>query len=491
MNQIKQLAGQTVIYGLSSIVPRFLNYLLVPFYTRIFAPGEYGVVTELYAYITFLIVILTYGLETGFFRFGSKKEYFMENVFSTAFGSIIVTTSIFLGVILLYTQNIAQALEYSNHPEYIHWLAFTISFDALSAIPFAKLRLMNRPIAFAFIKVGGVIINLLLNFLFLLWIPALIDKGYSGLNSFYNPDIGVGYVFISNLVASGISFFAAAFITINRKFNFSFSILKALLIYSFPLLIAGLAGTVNETLDRILLKHFLPNDVDALAMIGIYGANIKVAVLMTLFIQMFRFAAEPFFFNNAEDKNSPTLFANVAKYFLLFGLVIFLGVMSFIDIIKYFIGEDYRAALDIVPVLLLANLFLGLFFNLSVWYKLTNRTYYGALLTGIGAFVTILINVSFIPEYGYYASAWGHLITYFIMVVLSYLLGRYYFKIPYPVWSMIKYILFALALYFITILIPFHDRVLLNSSRAIIFIIFVVVIYLTESKNIKIILEAK
>lgn len=491
MNQIKQLAGQTVIYGLSSIVPRFLNYLLVPFYTRIFAPGEYGVVTELYAYITFLIVILTYGLETGFFRFGSKKEYILENVFSTALSSIIVTTSIFLGVVLLNSQDIAQALEYNNHPEYIHWLALTISFDALSAIPFAKLRLMNRPIAFAFIKVGGVIINLLLNFLFLLWIPNLVAKGYHFFDFIYNPDIGVGYVFISNLVASGISFIAAALITINRKFVFSFTILKALLVYSFPLLIAGLAGTVNETLDRILLKHFLPEDVEALAMIGIYGANIKVAVLMTLFIQMFRFAAEPFFFNNAEDKNSPVLFANVAKYFLLFGLIIFLGVMSFIDVIKYFIGEDYRAALDIVPILLLANLFLGMFFNLSVWYKLTNRTYYGAILTGIGAIITIIININFIPEYGYYASAWGHLITYFIMVVLSYLIGRRYFKIPYPVWNMVKYLLIALSLYLVIILLPFQDRLLLNGSRAIIFIIFVVVIYLFESKNIKMILESK
>ena len=451
MNPLKKLAGQTAIYGLSSIVPRFLNYLLVPLYTRVFIPEEYGVVTELYAYVTFVLVILTYGLETGYFRFAEKNNE--DKVYTTSVLFLFVSSFLFVSGVIYFAKDIAAWLDYEGRSIYVTWFAIIIGIDAFLAVPFARLRQRNEALKFTLYKILSVVVNVLANILFLVIFPYLEERGVNISDTIlYNPDIGVGYVFLSNLIANLIVFVIFIPELFKIQFVFSYDVLKSLLKYSLPLMIAGLAGTVNESLDRALLKHLLPENVNALEQLGLYGANVKVAVLMTLFIQMFRFAAEPFFFDYARESDSRTVFADVMKFFIIFGIFIFLSVALFIDVIKYFIGSDYYSGLGIVPILLAANLFLGIFFNLSIWYKLNNKTIYGAVLTFIGAFITIAVNVFFVPLYGYHASAWGRFSCYFIMVIISYFLGQKHYYINYETKRIFIYLFTGVLLYVIFIL---------------------------------------
>lgn len=448
---IKKLAGQTAIYGLSSIIGRLLNYLLVPIYTRIFAPEEYGVVTELYAYVTFLLIILTYGMETGFFRFSQDKERF-NKVYSTSLTSLFATSVVFVILINLFTQPIANWMEYGAHPEYIRWFGFILAIDAFSAIPFAKLRQQGKAWKFATVKLINIVTNIGFNLFFLLLCPKLMQSHPdSVLLKIYNPDIGVGYVFVSNLIASSLTLLLLLPEILNVKYSFRKKILREILWYSFPLLIGGLAGMMNETIDRILLRHLLPENVNALHQIGIYGANYKLAILMTLFIQMFRYAAEPFFFSQSKEKNSKELYARVLKYFTIFGLLIFLGITLYIDIFKYFIDPDYHEGLKVVPVLLLANLFLGIYFNLSIWYKLNQLTRFGAYMAIFGAIITISLNLVLIPIIGYMGSAWATLACYSSMTVLSYFLGRNFFPISYDLRSLFIYALIAGGIFVISL----------------------------------------
>jgi O-antigen/teichoic acid export membrane protein len=480
LNPLKKLAGQTVIYGLSSIVPRFLNYLLVPFYTRIFIPSEYGVITELYAYVTFFIIILTYGMETGFFRF-SEMDYDNEKVYSTSLISLLVTSILFILVIFLFANPIAASIGYGQHTVYIKWLGLILALDAVSAIPFARLRSENRAVTFSTIKIISVIVNIGANFFFLLICPLLIRHGYTFFKSFYNPELGVGYVLISNLIASAITLLILLPRVFRFRFVFDTVLWKKMIIYSLPLLIAGLAGTVNESLDRVVLKHLVPDSTNAMRQLGLYGANVKVAVLMTLFIQMFRFAAEPFFFNHSKDHDSRSLFAQTTKYFSIFGLIIFLGVMLYMDLVKYFIGVDYRSALGIVPVLLMANFFLGIFYNLSIWYKLTNRTIYGAYITLIGAGITVLFNFVFVPHYGYYAAAYAHLVCYVVMVLISYFVGQKYYPVKYDVSSFLFYFTVAILIFSISKFIPVDNLKMRLSINSLLFISFIFIIFKKEN----------
>jgi len=441
-----------MIYGMGSIVPRILNYFLVPLYTRIFSPSEYGVITELYAYVTFLLVILTYGLETGYFRFSNNSDYRENNVFSVSFLSILCTSSLFVLLVNFFIDPIAGAMQYEKHSEYIQWFSIILALDTLIAVPFARLRMEKKAFKFAIFKIFNVSINIFFNLLFLIIFPALQKDGIDLIGmGIYNPSIGVGYVIISNLIASVSTALLFVGIILKVKFTFNKKLYLKILKYSLPLLIAGLAGTINETLDRAILKHLLPEESNPLKQLGLYGANVKVAVLMTLFIQMFRFAAEPFFFEYEKEKGSKKIFADVMKYFIIFGIFIFLGIMLFMDVVKFFVGEDFRSGLDIVPILLIANLFLGIFYNLSIWYKLTNRTGFGALLTGIGAIITISVNIIFVPEYGYHASAWAHLLCYFSIVVISYFIGRKYYPVKYDLKSITFYLFLGLGLYFLKI----------------------------------------
>jgi len=478
LNPLKQLFGQTAIYGFGTVVPRLLNYLLLtPFFTRVFDLKEYGIITELYAYVVFLMIILTYGMETGFFRFAQTRKN-DKQVFSTSLISIFVSSIFFIVLTRIMSLPFSRILGYEENPEYIIWIGIIVGVDAFTAIPFARLRWENRPKKFALIKIAGVALNIGLNFMFLLLLPSLADKGSTTwFLKIYNPEIGVGYVFISNVASSLFTLVLLSGTIISVKPVFDRKLWVNMIGYSFPLLISGLAGTVNEVLDRVLLKHLLQDPDSSLAQLGIYGANYKIAVLMTLFIQMFRYASEPFYFGNADKANARIVFAQVMKYFVIVSLLIFLGVNLFIDLFKHFIGSAFHEGLHIVPVILFANLLLGIFFNLSIWYKLNNLTKYGAMITIMGALITFIVNWFFIPLYGYNASAWAHVACYGSMVVFSWWLGKKYYPIRYPLKSIGLYIALAGIIYFVAKLakeLSMVSEILINTGLLTGFIIIVI-----------------
>ncbi len=486
MSPVKRLIGQTAVYGLSSIVGRLLNYLLVPLYTRLFVPEVYGVVTELYAYVVFLLVVLTYGMETAFFRFAESEKNW-KTVYSTSLISLFSTSFIFILLSFIFSTQIANILQYSNHAEYIVWFALIVGIDAFTAVPFAKLRQQNKPLRFATLKLINIASNIGLNLFFLLLCPFILKhNSQSIIGLVYSPKIGVGYVFISNLLSSilililFIPEYISVFKVKTEKY-FDFVMYKKMLKYALPLMLVGLAGTVNEVIDRILLKHLLPSDVNVMEQIGIYGANLKLAVLMTLFIQTFRYAAEPFFFSQAKEKNSKELFADVTKYFIIFCLLIFLGVVLYMDILKYFIAPDYFSGLKIVPILLISYLFLGVIYNLSFWYKLSNRTQYGAYISVIGAFVTLIANYILIPFYGYVGAAIASFLAHFLMMALSYYWGQKFYFIKYNLQRIGFYFVFALLIYAVSTYIPFHSIVYTLLINSILFFTFVFTIYKTEN----------
>lgn len=477
---IRRLAGQTAVYGLSSILGRFLNYLLVPLYTNIFNPSEYGVVTELYAYSSFLIIIFTYGMETAFFRFVSEEKKYNE-VYSTSLISILISSLFFVIILGFAIPGIAMTIGYQNQMYLLWLLLFIIITDAIMAIPFARLRNENKAWIFALLKLTNILIAIIFNLFFLLLLPKL-NKHFILISYLQNLNLGVGYVFVSNLLANLITL-ALLSRQMFRLTQFNFELWKQMIIYAIPLLIAGLGGMVNETFDRAMMKYLIKNKQDALYQLGIYGANYKISILMTLFIQTFRYAAEPFFFNTAKEKNAKEMYADIMKYFIIFGLFIFLLVMLFLHYIQYFIGYEFRVGLKVVPILLMANLFLGIFFNLSIWYKLTNKTIYGAYLTLFGAAITIILNIILIPLMGYIGAAWTTLICYVAMAVLSYLIGNKYYKVNYPLGEIAFYFILSIALYWLSTLFTF-DRYWQKSLLGIFFILlFMVIVYLRERKR--------
>jgi len=456
MSVIRKLAGQTAIYGVSSIVSRLLNYLLVPLYTRVFVPEEYGVVTELYAYLTFAIILFTYGMETAFFNF-SEKEPSRDKVFGTSLLSVLGTSFVLMMLMMVFSQQLADLLRYPGHPEYIIYFAVILATDAVSSIPFARLRQQNKAKKFALLKTINILINIGLNLFFLVACPLMIKSGSGVLftiaTALYSPEIGVGYVFISNLVASAVTTLMLWPEIAGLRLVFDWALLKRMIGYSLPLLVAGLAGMINETVDRVILKSLLPDKETAMYQLGIYGACYKIPMLMTLFIQTYRYAAEPFFFAQINKENNTAVYATVMKYFVLVCAFIFLAIMMYLDIIKYFIGEQYRSGLTIVPILLLANMCFGIFVNLSMWYKLTGKTKYGAYFTIAGAFITILLNILLIPEMGYMGAAWATLACYFVMMILSYITGQKHFPVSYDLRRISFYVFLALALYLASVMI--------------------------------------
>lgn len=483
MNPIKQLFGQTAVYGMGIVLPRLLNYLLLtPFYTRVFATGEYGIITELYAYVVFLLVALTYGMETGFFRFASNNPGQQRSIYTSILVSVFTTSSLFLLLVFTFLQPISSTLGYPSNPQYIRWLALIVSLDAFTAIPFARIRLLNKPLKYALIRIAEVMVNIGLNWFFLFYCARNSDAEW--VMKVYNPNIGVGYVLISNLTASILKLLLlSSEIVAALKGYFNWKLLKTILQYSYPLLIAGMAGTVNEALDRVLLKHLIDEAQGPMAQLGIYGANYKIAVLMTLYVQMFKYAAEPFFFTKSKQKDAKELYADVLMFFIIPGLLIFLVVMLYINYFKLFIGVDFREGVGIVPVILMANLVMGVFFNLSIWYKLTNKTMIGAILVTIGASITILVNVLFIPKYGYYASAWGHLICYTVMVVLSFLLSRKHYKIPYNFKRIIFYIVIIVGFYFVDHTLTKNGFTFSNAIKPMLIALSLVMFYLGEKSR--------
>lgn len=448
MASIRQLAGQSAIYGLSSIVGRFLNYLLVPLHTNIFTnPGDYGVVTEMYAYISFLIIIYTFGLETAFFHFSERKPEQRHKVFGTSM-SLLLTISVALsGMIILFSDSLAGMMDYASNPEYLTWIALIIGFDALNSLPFARLRQQNKAMKFAMLKLAGIGVNIFFNILFFLILPKASPESFAG--SLYDPSIGVGYVFIANLMASAVTLLLLIPSMRFRISDFDSALMREILIYSSPLLIAGLAGMVNETLDRIMIKYLIPDNTEAMRQLGIYGACYKLSILMTLFIQAYRYAAEPFFFSQFKNQDARFTYARVMKLFVLVCSVIFLFIMMYIDIFKHFIGKNYWEGLKVVPILLLANVCLGIFYNLSMWYKMSGQTRYGAAFALSGAAVTIILNLILIPKLGYLGAAWTTLCCYAFMMIASFIAGQKSYHIPYETRRILAWLGSSVALWFI------------------------------------------
>ena len=448
MSIIKKLVGQTAIYGLSSIIGRLLNFLLVPLYTGIFAPEEYGVLSELMVVVAFAMVVLTYGFETAFFHF-TNKENDSEKVLSTGFTSLLTSSILFVFIASNHSQNIANLLHVPDHPNFINWLVWIVVLDVLTTLPFAKLRVCDRAWRFAFIRLTNITVNIGLNLFFYLLCPYLLKQeiALEIINGIYDPNVGIGYIFISNLIASSVMLILLSPEIFKLRFSFDFQIWKKMIKYGFPLLIGGLAYVTNEMVDRLLLEYLLPADT-ATAQVGIYSACYKVAIFMSLFIQAFRYGAEPFFFAQAQKKDAKEQYEIVMRYFIAFTAFIFLSINVFIDIIKHFIQDEaYHAGLDVVPILLLANLFLGMYYNLSVWYKVSEKTRFGAYLSVSGAFITIVLNILLIPIMSYVGSAGPHLYamllcvfcliclvagtTLFIMVEIHFILYDLHFRFLY------------------------------------------------------------
>jgi O-antigen/teichoic acid export membrane protein len=485
VSTLKKLASQTAVYGLSQIVGRFINYLLVPLHTALFVASDYGVNTLMYSYVTFFNVLLTYGMETAFFRFSQKSEN-PDQVYSTALTSLI-SSSVFFGLLFtLLAQPLANLIHIPDHPEFVVYFVLILSLDAISAIPFAYLRQQNKALKFALIKNVNIFTNILLNLYFLLLCP-WVQKQYGVLLPLFDGQIHIGYVFIANLFASVLTLpLLAVEIMAIRNATFNKILWRKMLVYGLPLMVVGFAGMINETLDRIIISYAYDDAQKGLEATGIYGANYKLSILMSLFIQAFRYAAEPFFFNHAKTNDKRAIYAGVMNYFVLICLGLFLFVMLFINLFKHFISPNYWEGLHVVPVLLIANLFLGVYYNLSIWYKLSDNTNKGALISLFGACVTIVVNLLLVPHFGYTGSAWATLICYVSMVVFCYAWGAKHYPIPYQVGRLIGYIILALVIYAVSrMLSPMLETnvILLYAVNSLFLLGFGALAFLFERRN--------
>ena len=460
--QMKILAKETAIYGVSSIVGKFLNWMLVPLYTYVLQQqSDYGIVTNLYAWTALLLVILTYGMETGFFRFANKEGESAQTVYSTSLLALFTTSLLFAMACMVWQVPITSALGYPAHSEFIAMLGIVVAMDAFASIPFAYLRYKKRPLQFAALKLLFVFLNIALNLFFLVLCPKIQD--WSIISSWYNPDYGVGYVFVANILATGIQT-AALLPTITEGIKgstlFSWDVLKRMLKYSLPLLILGICGIMNQTLDRILFPFFYAGD-DAQTQLGIYGACFKVAMVMMMFTQAFRYAYEPFVFAKHKDRESVGAYADAMKYYIVFSYMILLGMIFYLDLLKFIIAPSYWEGLKIVPIVLWTYIFQGVYFNLSFWYKLTDKTQWGAYFSIIGVVITFGLQVVFVPKIGYIASALSSTICYLVIMVLSYFVGRKHLTIPYDLRRIGIYTMIVLTLlagyYAMAYLLPMNN----------------------------------
>ena len=444
MANLKSLAKDTAIYGMSSILGRFLNYLLVPLYTSNIsaASGGYGIITNLYAYTALLLVILTYGMETTFFRYANKTNEDPQKVYSSTLIMVGFTSLLFIVLVSIFLQPLSGVMGYSDHSSYVWVMAATVSIDAFQCIPFAYLRYKNRPIKFAALKLLFVTFNIALNLLYFLVLPDLYKSYPEVIQYVYSPETGVGYAFYINLVCTAsITFFFYKELT-GFKYTFDKELAKRMLSYSWPILILGIAGILNQTADFILFPYLYKGG-QAHQQLGIYGAASKIAMIMAMITQAFRYAYEPFVFGKGNDKDNRETYAIAMKYFIIFTLLAFLVVMGYINILRHIIGRDYWEGLKVVPIVMAGTIMMGVYFNLSFWYKLIDKTIWGAYFSGIGCFVLILINVIFVPQYGYMACAWAGLIGYGTAMTLSYFVGQKKYPINYPLKSIGIYVLIA------------------------------------------------
>lgn len=479
MAGIKSLAKDTAVYGLSSIIGKFLNWLLVPFYSyTLKETGDYGMVTELYGWTALALVILTYGMETGFFRFINNDNYKSDQVYSTSLSMLGLTSLVFMALALAFLPQISVGMGYEKNPEFIGMLVIVVAADAFTSIPFAYLRYKNKAWRFASLKLLMIFSNIFFNLFFIWLCPRIYDWNPALIDWFYKPDYGVGYVFVSNLLSTGITLLALLPYFIKVKFDFNPALLKKMLKYSLPLLVLGVAGIMNQTFDKIIFTHLFEDQEYARAQLGIYGACYKIAVVMMMFTQAFRYAYEPYIFAKHRDGDNRQAYAEAMKYYVIFAFLIFLGVMFYLDIFKYIISPDYHEGLMVVPIVLMCYLFQGVFFNLSLWYKLTDRTRWGAYISLFGAVITILGNILFVPSYGYVAAAWVSFVCFLLMMVISWWLGQKYYPIHYDLKSAGKYLLLTAGLYALGMLLPLEPLWLkLLFRTALLFVFLLVLIY--------------
>lgn len=487
---IKKLAGETAIYGLSTILARFINFLFLPLYTYILTTTDYGILTEFMAYIAMFQVVLTLGLETGCFRFANKEGARPNVVFSNAIMTVSAVSLIFLLIMIFFGEEISAAMGYSGYYLCYVYIGAILAIDSFTAILFAKLRFESKAWKFAIIKTLKILTETGSNLLLFLWFPKFaVAHPDTFLLKFISATPDFSYPIFSICISCVVCLLLFIPDIFKLRFTFDKKVWKGLMLYSLPLMIAGLPGIVNDFLDRILFRFFNVDDTLWRSDLGIYQAAVKVAVIMSLFVQMFRFAAEPFFFSRAKEKGSKELYAKVMEYFVAFCMLVFLGIIFYLDIIQFIVGKDFRAGMGIVPIMLLSYVMLGMLFNVSMWYKLSDRSSFAIYITLAGLVVTSVINIVFLPKFSYWAAAWGHFASYFVMLIMSVLLGNKYYKIPYRWGKILGVIGFALILYAVNLLIP--DSMSLAWRlvlRTILIFIYIAVYYSVEkygSKNRK------
>lgn len=459
MAGLKSLAKETAIYGVSSIVGRFLNYLLVPVYTIALpaSSGGYGVVTNIYAWVALILVLLTCGMETGFFRFANKGQDDPMRVYSTTLLSVSIGSLVFVALGLLFLEPIAGWLEYGEHPWYVGMMMIVVAMDAIQSIPFAYLRYKKRPIKFAALKLLFIFLNIALNLFYY-----VILKGND-----------VGYAFLFNLICTSVVMLCM--IPELRGFTYVLDreLLKRMLRYSLPLVILGVAGILNQVADKIIFPFVYPDEAEATVQLGIYGAASKIAMIMAMFTQAFRFAYEPFVFGKSKEKDSREMYAQAMKFFIIFTLLAFLAVMFYLDILRHVIGRDYWDGLRVVPIVMAAEIFMGIYFNLSFWYKLIDETRWGAYFSLTGCTILILMNVFLIPKYGYIACAWAGFIGYGVAMLLSYFVGQKKYPIQYDLKAIGMYVLLAAVLYVAAEYVPIDNIYLRMAYRTVLLLLFV------------------
>ena len=487
MSAFKKLFKQTFIYGLATVLPRMLSFLLVPLYTTkgvLNSVAEYGKVSLIYSWFVIFNVILAYGMETAFFRFFHKEDD-KRTVVGTASISLIITSLAFFILALIFKNQIAHFTDIKV--EYINLVIWILLLDALVIIPFAWLRANEKPMRYAIIKIFNVLISLGLNIFFLLWLKDIATNG-NVFSLVYKPDFEVNYIFISNLVASAVTLLLMAPFYTKIKYVFDSGLWKRMLRYALPVLIAGIAFSINETFDRILLDRLLPENI-AETQIGMYSACYKLALFMTLFATAYRLGIEPFFFSHAKSENPQKNYAKILEFFVAFGSVIFLSVVVFADLLKPIIirSEPYWEAMWIVPIILLANFCLGIYHNLSVWYKITDRTKFGAYISVFGALVTLLLNIWLIPKIGFKGSAIATLSAYGSMMILSYYFGRKYYPIPYNLKKIMSYLLIS-TVFSVLSFYYFRENYVFGISMLV---VFLAIVFLSEKKELKQILKSK
>ncbi|MEN6617988.1 MAG: oligosaccharide flippase family protein [Rikenellaceae bacterium] len=483
-NPLKTLAGETAIYGLSTILARVVNFLFIPIYTRILSTSSYGIYTEFSAYIAILLVLLTLGLETGCFRFANTHSS-PKAVFSNALLTVTILAVITFTLLTLFSDPISTFMGYSGYPEIIVYIGSILAIDSFTAILFAKIRFEHKAVKFAVFKSIKIFSETVFNLILFFIVPTyLATHPHTALLNFISPSPDFTYILFATFLSGIVSLIIFIPDILQVRFSFNKELWKKMMLYSLPLMIAQLPGTLNDYIDRPLFRIFSPEGNVWESDLGIFQAGVKIATLMLLCIQMFRFAAEPFFFSRAKEEGAKKLYASVMEHFTAFSMLIFLGIMLYIDIFEFIIGSNFRAGIDIVPIMLMAYVILGMNFNVSMWYKLSGKTNIAIYITLAGLMSTLLIDIPFMPVYSYHAAAWGHLVSYLIMFVISVILGNKYYPIPYKWKKILGFIVLGLALYVISLLLPEMNLILKLGIHTILILIYIITYLYIEKISI-------